>query len=218
MPSLSNISKMNKDISIGCVVMASGLGRRFGGNKLMFPFAGKPMIQRTLESIQGQFSRSVVVTRYPEIRDLSRRMNIASILHDLPHRSDTIHLGLQYMADGLSGCMFCPGDQPLLTRESISNLTRAFIRDPEKIYRLGDGMPAIFPAWTFAGLLSLPEGSGGSAIMKKYPEMVRSVAPVHPHELLDADTPDMLHKLEKILLKQERAEVEYELPQGQIRK
>lgn len=207
MPSLNSISEMNKDISIGCVVMASGLGRRFGGNKLLHPFAGKPMIQWTLERIQGLFSRCVVVTRHPEISDLCVQMNIPTILHDLPHRSDTIHLGLESMANELTGCMFCPGDQPLLSRESILSLMHAFIRDPEKIYRLGNGMPAIFPAWTFAGLLSLPEGAGGNAIMKKYPEMVRSIAPMHPHELLDADTPDMLHELEEILLKQERAEV-----------
>ena len=31
---------------LGCVIMASGLGKRFGGNKLMEDFHGKPMIQR----------------------------------------------------------------------------------------------------------------------------------------------------------------------------
>ena len=31
---------------IGCVIMASGLGKRFGGNKLMADFQGKPLLQQ----------------------------------------------------------------------------------------------------------------------------------------------------------------------------
>ena len=30
---------------LGCVIMATGLGKRFGSNKLMADFCGKPMIQ-----------------------------------------------------------------------------------------------------------------------------------------------------------------------------
>ena len=33
--------------SLGCVIMASGLGKRFGGNKLMADFHGQPMIARS---------------------------------------------------------------------------------------------------------------------------------------------------------------------------
>ena len=40
---------------IGCVIMASGLGKRFGGNKLMADFHGKPMIQRSLNATEGLF-------------------------------------------------------------------------------------------------------------------------------------------------------------------
>ena len=35
--------------ALGCVVMASGLGRRFGGNKLMADFCGAPLIANALE-------------------------------------------------------------------------------------------------------------------------------------------------------------------------
>ena len=34
--------------ALGCVVMASGLGRRFGGNKLMADFCGAPLIANAL--------------------------------------------------------------------------------------------------------------------------------------------------------------------------
>lgn len=37
-------------LPIGCVIMASGLGKRFGSNKLMADFNGKPMIYRILSA------------------------------------------------------------------------------------------------------------------------------------------------------------------------
>ena len=40
---------------IGCVIMASGLGKRFGGNKLMADFHGEPMVCRILDATEGIF-------------------------------------------------------------------------------------------------------------------------------------------------------------------
>ena len=52
--------------SAGCVMMASGLGRRFGGSKLLVPFLGKPLLSWALNATNGLFSRRVVVTRNRE--------------------------------------------------------------------------------------------------------------------------------------------------------
>ena len=51
---------------LGCVIMASGVGRRFGGNKLMADFQGKPLLQYALEATEGIFARRIV----PAIRRL----------------------------------------------------------------------------------------------------------------------------------------------------
>ena len=40
---------------LGCVIMASGLGKRFGGNKLMADFDGQPLICRALTVTDGLF-------------------------------------------------------------------------------------------------------------------------------------------------------------------
>ena len=55
-------SSPTPDLLIGCVVMASGMGRRFGGNKLTADFLGGPMIQRVLAATEGMFRRRIVVT------------------------------------------------------------------------------------------------------------------------------------------------------------
>lgn len=183
---------------VGCVIMASGLGTRFGGNKLMADFRGQPMIQRALDATDGLFTRRVAVTRHESVARLCQTQNIECILHDLPHRSDTVRLGLEVLGE-LDACMFLPGDQPLLRRETVALLLESWKQSPNQIIRPIHedtvGSPVLFPAWTFPELLSLPQGKGGGAVMKKYPGAVLGVPVNNPFELADADTPEMLEIL-----------------------
>ena len=184
---------------LGCVIMASGLGTRFGGNKLMANFRSKPMIQRALDATDGLFSRRVVVTRHASVADLCREQNVDVILHALPHRSDTIRLGLEALGD-LDACMFLPGDQPLLRRETVAMLLENRKDNPDRIIRPAyedtEGSPVLFPSWAFPELKDLPEGKGGSVVIQKHIHDVLRVAISNPFELADADTPEMLTTLE----------------------
>lgn len=180
----------------GCVIMASGLGMRFGGNKLMADFKGKPLLQWTLEATEGIFGRRIVVTRHPAVEELCRRQGIPVVLHDLPHRNHTVRLGLAAIAPEVDSCMFCPGDQPLLRRETVCCLALNALHDRQDIWRAAwedtVGAPVLFPAWAFPELLSLPEGKGGSFLLKKYPGQVRRVPVLDKYELMDIDCPEDL--------------------------
>ena len=184
--------------SIGSVIMASGLGRRFGGNKLMADFHGKPMICRILDATEGIFSRRVVVTRSAEVADLCREWGIRAVLHSLPHRSDTVRLGLEAMP-GIERCLFATADQPLLRKETIAALAMASKNDPNDIWRIScggvHGSPVVFPKWSFSELLDLPEGKGGGFVAKKYPEHLRTADVRDLYELKDVDTPEDLSEL-----------------------
>ena len=184
----------------GCVIMASGLGKRFGGNKLMADFHGKPMIRRALDATEGLFDHRVVVTRHESVAELCRVRNVDVILHDLPHRSDTVRLGLESMPD-LDCCMFLPGDQPLLRRETVEMLLQNWKQHPDcmvrPVYEDTQGSPVLFPAWTFPELKTLPEGKGGNVIIKNHPQDLIRVSVSDPFELADADMPDTLELLRK---------------------
>ena len=183
---------------IGCVIMASGLGKRFGSNKLMADFQGKPMIQRALVATAGLFSQCVVVTRHEDVAALCREQNVHVVLHDLPYRSDTVRLGLEALGD-LDACMFLPGDQPLLRRETVANLLQNWQQHPDCIIRPihedTEGSPVLFPSWAFPELKNLPEGRGGGVVIKKHPQEIFRVSVSNPFELADADTPETLEFL-----------------------
>lgn len=183
---------------LGCVIMASGLGKRFGGNKLLADFHGKPMIQRALDATEGLFSYRVVVTRHESVAQLARQQNVAVILHDLPHKSDTVRLGLEALGE-LDACMFLPGDQPLLQKETVAMLLEAWKENPDRIIRPAfedtEGSPVLFPAWAFPELRTLPEGKGGAVVIKNHPNELYRVSIANPFELADADTPETLELL-----------------------
>lgn len=185
--------------NLGCVILASGLGRRFGGNKLLAPFHGEPLILHALRATDGIFSRRVVVTRHREVAALCEKQGIKTVVHDFPHRSDTIRLGLRAVG-AVSGCLFCPADQPLLCRETVEALALSFLHAPAFLWRPAfegvPGAPVLFPAWTFSELETLPEGKGGNFVAGRHPDRVRTLPVLEERELWDVDTPEDLKRME----------------------
>lgn len=185
--------------TLGCVIMASGEGRRFGSNKLLADFGGAPMICRALAATEGIFAERVVVTRHREVEQLCLERGVRVILHDLPYRSDTVRLGVEAMGERITACMFCPADQPLLSRETVQTMALAAACDDRMILRLSDGerdgAPVIFPRRYFGELSNLPQGKGGGAVMKQYPEAVGRVLTSNALELEDVDTEEDLIRL-----------------------
>ena len=184
---------------IGCVIMASGEGKRFGSNKLLADFGGEPMICRVLAATEGIFSHRVVVTRHCEVERLCRERGVPVIRHDLPYRSDTVRLGVEAMAESGEAWMFCPADQPLLSRDTVQTMALSVGRREQSILRLSDGendgAPVIFPRRCFEELKCLPQGKGGGAIMQRHPAWVHRMMADHPAELSDVDTVEDLARL-----------------------
>lgn len=185
--------------SVGCVILASGLGKRFGGNKLLAEFRGKPLIQWVLDAT-AIFPHRIVVTRHGEIEALCREQGIPCLLHQLPYRSDTVRLGLEALGDGLAGYLFCPADQPLIGQETLRRLAEAHSDSPEAIWRPAfagkPGSPVLFPRWAYRELTALKENQGGSAVIKRYPEKIETIPVQSARELMDVDTSDDLLALE----------------------
>lgn len=182
----------------GCIIMASGIGRRFGSNKLLAELDGMPLIQHVLLATDGLFARRVVVTRHAEVAKLCRGVDVRVIEHDEPRRNDTVRLGIQAMKD-CGTVTFFQGDQPLISRETIAGLLRAAEDDPKSIWRASfqgtPGAPVLFPAWAFPELCSLPDGKGGGFVAKAHEDCVRLVEAASAWELRDVDTVEDLHEL-----------------------
>lgn len=118
----------SRTLKHGCIVMTSGVGARFGGNKLMAELCGAPLVGHVVRATDDLFSRRVVVTRHADVAALCETLGAQVILHDEPCRNDTVRLGMEAM-DGCDTVTFVQGDQPLIRPASIVALLRAAERD-----------------------------------------------------------------------------------------
>lgn len=118
----------NRTLKHGCIVMASGVGARFGGNKLMAELCGEPLVGHVVRATDSLFNRRVVVTRHADVAALCETLGAQVILHDEPGRNDTVRLGMEAM-DRCDTVTFVQGDQPLIRPASIAALLRAAERD-----------------------------------------------------------------------------------------
>ena len=185
-------------MKLGCVIMAAGASSRFGENKLLQDFLGKPLFAYVLKAAEGVFDKTVVVTGYETIEKTAAKMGFLTVKNENPELgvSHTIRLGLAEMAD-CDGVVFATADQPLLSKETLCRLIAVCQKEPNCIHAVSAdgkrGNPCLFPKELFPELLALEGDRGGGAVIKTHPNRLRLLE-VPSAELLDCDTPAALGK------------------------
>ena len=196
-------SKTRRFDRSGCVILASGKSERFGSNKLLAGFRGKPLICSVLDATEGLFADRIVVTRSEDIAKLCEKSGVSVVLHSFPGKNDSIRLGVSALREkGIRNCMLCQADQPLLQRQTAETLAACAEASPELIWRLSwqgrAAAPVVFPEWAFDALCSLQKGESGRRIIDAHPERVRLLEAISEAELLDVDTEEDLRLLSTI--------------------
>lgn len=188
---------------LGCVIMAAGSGSRFGGNKLLALFRGRPLYRWCLEAIPADIFQTVhVVTGCREIARAARERGFRVIENHQPERgvSHTIALGLEPLLEW-DGVMFLTADQPLLTAQTVLGLVQQFWQEPGCIVAAASGgqrgNPCLFPRDLLPELMKLEGDRGGAGVIRTHSERLRLVE-VPAWELADCDTAENLKKLEDI--------------------
>ena len=188
-------------MKIGCVLMAAGFGRRFGGNKLQVEFdGGLSLIECALSAIPGEkLEQVVVVTQYPEIEELAKKYGFTSLPNPHPEigQSESIRIGLEALWD-CDAVMFQVADQPKLQKETVARLIDFAADHPDRIVGLGHnghrGNPCIFPSRLYPELMALTGDHGGRSVILTHEEELLLLE-VSPTQLLDIDTPEQLQDL-----------------------
>lgn len=178
-------------MKLGCVIMASGEGKRFGSNKMLADIYGEPLIARTIDSVPRGFD-VVVSTRWPEVAQICEDKHCPCVLHDAALRSESVRAGLSWGVErNWKGCLFLPGDQPLVSSDSFEAMVRAFDergrKHPVRLACNGEpSSPVLFPAELFDALMCLEGKDGGASILKDRTDVV--LVEARAYELWDVDT------------------------------
>ena len=124
---------------IGCVVMAAGNSRWFGGNKLLADWQGRPLAAWALDAVPAG-TAAVVVSQYPAVLEMARQRGFAAVENDRPEEgvSRTIRLGLEALSES-DGALFLVADQPRLRRETVEAAIRLWQDHPDQIVQVTAG-------------------------------------------------------------------------------
>ncbi len=186
---------------IMAVVMASGFGRRYGGNKLLDLYEEKPLYLHALEHIAQAFGleNMVVVTQYDQIADEVGSMGIDAIMNDQAEEgiAASIRLGTEWAARlGADAVMFFAADMPSLPPEEIRLYARQFLSSGKPFGCMVFGPehicsnPGAFRLDTGAEkLMRLTGDKGAMRIMKQEPWNIYYYQ-IAPECCEDIDRPD----------------------------
>ncbi|MCE5189746.1 MAG: nucleotidyltransferase family protein [Eubacteriales bacterium] len=186
----------------GCVLLAAGAGKRFGGSKLLYEVEGEPMITRALRLYANfPFAARVCVTqaREAQIQALALERSFTVVINSDPERGvgTSVSIGTEAvlrMEPDLEGILYAVSDQPYLEPASVTVLLDTFSKNPERIVSLSyhgtRGNPVVFPRSMFPNLTQLKEDIGGGAVIHRYPDLLLLVEAGSARELKDVDTRD----------------------------
>lgn len=187
-------------MNVGCVLLAAGSGRRFGGDKLMHEVDGAPMIEHALKLFGGQpFCVRVCVTKAgaENIRARAEAHGFVPIVNPDAERGMGTSAAVgteaaERLCPGLDGILFAVCDQPYLTELSVGRMLRGFSNLPDNILALSycgiRGNPVIFPREFFPELRALDGDVGGGAVIRRHPDRLALEECEHGNEVQDIDT------------------------------
>ncbi len=187
---------------IAAVVLAAGLARRMGRQKLLLQLQGKPVVRWSVEHVVSHVEDVVIVTGPDDaaLRQALEGLTVRFVVNPRPQdgQGTSIAAGVAALKPWTTAALIALGDQPRMPAAVVPALLEAFKRSGKAIvapvYQGVQGTPVVFSSEVFAELRALKGDAGARAVVKENPERVETVAldlAMPP----DVDTPEDYAKL-----------------------
>lgn len=187
---------------VGCVVLAAGAGRRFGGDKLIAPLRGRPVLQYAVDAACGAQTLSCTLV----LGDGAARVLAAveprrcAVVMNRDWRSgiaSSIRCGLRGHNED-DACIIMTGDTPFIASADLDRLIAAWGATSSIVaLRAGDvwGAPVLFPRRDFAALRRLDGDVGAKRYAVKQRQRLVFVDASDPNAFADVDSQADLRRL-----------------------
>ncbi len=192
---------------IGGVVLAAGLSRRMGSNKLATELNGKPLVRHAVEAaLAGGLDPVVVVTGHqPEAMAQALTGLDIVLVHNEDYASGlaaSLRRGIKAVPAECAGAMVLLGDMPAITPDLIGRAIAAF--DPKSrpicvaMAQGAQGHPVLWGRQFFPEIMALQGDAGARALLARHAAQICEIAVDSDAPLTDIDTPaDLAAFLEK---------------------
>jgi molybdenum cofactor cytidylyltransferase len=186
-------------MNFGAVILAAGLSRRMGRNKMLLPYGTSTVVETIVTEVIAcpAVTEVVVVTGHEPDR-------IAALLKDYPARCVlnpayaraemlvSLQVGLGALSSDVQAALVVPGDHPRLRQNVIQRVIDAY--QPETLvipsYQMKRGHPILIDRGWWAELLALPETASLREFIRAHEDHIHYVVVETDSVLKDMDTPD----------------------------
>jgi molybdenum cofactor cytidylyltransferase len=187
-----------KRMSVAGIILASGLSRRFGANKLLAGLDGVPVIAKTFSTLKAPgLDPILVVTGFEadKIKAALAREKITWVENPgyAEGMAAAIRAGISALPKRTDAALIALGDMPLVKPSSVSALLAALSPGSGKriaipAWRGKRGNPVLWHRDFFEALIRLEGETGGKSVYQAHPDAVVEVAVDDPGILADLDT------------------------------
>jgi molybdenum cofactor cytidylyltransferase len=177
--------KMGNVVTVSAILLAAGEAKRIGKPKLLMPFGGSTVLERTLDNLLTSRVGEVIVVLGPRagvIKQVIANRKVKVVANPDYHlgMSTSLITGLSLVDDKAQRIMIALADQPLIYSEIYDILIEASLSYDRgiiiPIYQGRRGNPIIFSAKYKQELFKLKGDVGGRQIVRRHPDDILEVA------------------------------------------
>lgn len=180
-------------------MLAAGAGSRFGGGKLLAPFAGRPLLHGALAAAFAAPVRGVTVVTGAD-RDQVAAAAIAfdariRLVHADEHAEGmgaSLRTGIASLPADADGAFVFLGDMPRIPASATAELARALeegFQAAAPVFEGQRGHPVLFAASLFADLRRSRGDAGAREVLKTLGSRLALIEAAHDGVLFDVDRP-----------------------------
>jgi molybdenum cofactor cytidylyltransferase len=205
-------------MKVSGIILAAGLGKRMGGNKMSAMFRGKPMVEHVIASAKGaNLHEIIIVTGFEKVTLLPEgerdKIEAYSFPNPSPLRGEGKGEGYlkfihnPHFAQGLStslkaginaangdGALIMLGDMPLITSDDINKIVAFFTSKNDiivPVHKTEQGNPVLWGRGHFPKLNRLEGDKGAKGLLKPMHASIKEIE-LSEAILRDFDTQNML--------------------------
>jgi molybdenum cofactor cytidylyltransferase len=198
------MSSENPRSGVSAIVLAAGMSRRMGTPKQLLRLDGKPLLERTLESVRKSRVSEIILVLGFAADKVKEQISLAQlkIIENPDYEQGmgtSLRTGLAAIDPNASAALIVLADQPFVQPETLDTLIEYHSTTSAQIviptFNGFRGNPVLLDRAVLPELRGLSGDVGCRAIFGSHTEGIRKVPVNDPGILLDVDSPEDLNKL-----------------------
>jgi molybdenum cofactor cytidylyltransferase len=193
-------------LRFAAVIAAAGLSSRMGAFKPLLPFGEQTAVERVIDAFSGAGVTPIMVVvgyQSQDIEKIVRKHGMAQCTYNPDYPSgmfSSFKHGFRSLPIGIDAVFAHPVDIPLISREIIRQMIRAYQYHPGHViyprHKGKTGRPVLIPMDLSDEIITSEEKGGLRIVLNAYLERSRFIESNHPGILWDMDVMEDYRRLQ----------------------